>query len=173
MCASRLCRRSSRLTRSNPATVSTNDRVREPRALLEPSTSSRISVGCWQSARRKGRQLRWSSELTLLNWPSVGGAARHVAVDPRLHLDATAGSLRIAGVVPIAWMPKSWPRGRKHMGFIFQSYNCSRRDGAGERAHSLDVRGKKGFAAATARKRAARRVVSTIAQELPRPSLGR
>jgi putative ABC transport system ATP-binding protein len=88
-------------------------------------------------------------ELTLLMGPSGSGKTTLLSILGCI-LTPTSGSLRIAGVSTDKLNAEELAHlRRKHMGFIFQSYNLFPTLTALENVRiSLDVRGQKGFAAA-------------------------
>ena len=88
-------------------------------------------------------------ELTLLMGPSGSGKTTLLSILGCI-LTATSGELRVAGVSTHKLSPEALANlRRKHMGFIFQSYNLFPTLTALENVRiALDVRGQKGFNAA-------------------------
>jgi putative ABC transport system ATP-binding protein len=88
-------------------------------------------------------------ELTLLMGPSGSGKTTLLSILGCI-LSPTSGTLRIAGTPTDRLSPEELADlRRKHMGFIFQSYNLFPTLTALENVRiALDVRGQKGFAAA-------------------------
>jgi putative ABC transport system ATP-binding protein len=88
-------------------------------------------------------------ELTLLMGPSGSGKTTLLSILGCI-LTPTSGDLKIAGVSTNKLSPEELANlRRKHMGFIFQSYNLFPTLTALENVRiALDVRGQKGFAAA-------------------------
>ena len=128
-------------------------------------------------------------ELTLLMGPSGSGKTTLLSILGCI-LTPTSGTLRIAGVSTDKLNAEELAHlRRKHMGFIFQSYNLFPTLTALENVRiSLDVRGQKGFAAANRSEEVLRDVglayrlksypgnlsaVSSSASPLPAPSLPR
>ncbi len=88
-------------------------------------------------------------ELTLLMGPSGSGKTTLLSILGCI-LAPTSGTLRIAGVDTAGATPEELAElRRKHLGFIFQSYNLFPTLNACENVRiALDVRGQKGFPAA-------------------------
>ena len=106
-----------------------------------------------QGARAEGRDLALNAgELTLADGP-VGQRQDHAAVDPRLHPDADRGHARSRRRIPRRGSRRRGWRElrRRHIGFIFQSYNLFPTLTAEE-----NVRSRSTCAASAARTRRAR-----------------
>ena len=102
-------------------------------------------------------------ELTLLMGPSGSGKTTLLSILGCI-LTPTSGTLGVAGAAPTGSTPEELADlRRKHIGFIFQSYNLFPTLTALENVRiALDVRGQKGFAAANRAEEVLREVGSAI-----------
>ena len=118
--------------------------------LLVDQVTRRFGSGATEVMAVRNVSLRvMSGEVVLIMGPSGSGKTTLLSILGCI-LTPTSGELRVAGVSTDRLSAEELARlRRKHMGFIFQSYNLFPTLTALENVRiALDVRGQKGFAAA-------------------------